>query len=70
MLHCGDGAKCEHDDNRTCGSTFAAVLYFCSFIFLSMFLVGKNTNLNKVPMGFAEIIRIAVADPPYLIHLY
>ncbi|XP_068695384.1 voltage-dependent calcium channel type A subunit alpha-1-like isoform X1 [Montipora foliosa] len=39
MLDCGDGAKCENDDNRTCGSTFAAVLYFCSFIFLSMFLM-------------------------------
>lgn len=55
MLYCGDGVKCEGDDNWICGLIFVVVLYFCFFIFFFMFLVGKNINFNKVLMGFVEI---------------
>lgn len=45
MLDCWDEAPCDEsiakgaDSQQTCGSTVGAVLYFVSFIFLSMFLM-------------------------------
>ncbi|XP_058941350.2 voltage-dependent calcium channel type A subunit alpha-1 isoform X1 [Pocillopora verrucosa] len=39
MLHCFDDAKCDSDENKTCGSTVASVIYFCTFYFFCTFLM-------------------------------
>ena len=56
MQACYDDAKCDDkvDTEKygsTCGTTVGAILYFCSFIFLCMFLVSngeKNTERARV----------------------
>lgn len=55
MQACYDDAKCDPQVDAekygsTCGTTVGAILYFCSFIFLCMFLVSnrdKNTDENQ-----------------------
>lgn len=41
MLACYDAAKCDANVNEkySCGTTVGAILYFCTFIFLCMFLM-------------------------------
>ena len=50
MLSCYSNAKCDpaaNDDyGPTCGSTVGAVIFFCSFIFLCMFLVSSHGNVK------------------------
>ena len=59
MLACYDSAKCDAKVDvtkygETCGTTGGAILYFCSFIFLCMFLVSNDdkTVLRKVISRF------------------
>lgn len=40
MLDCFDDAKCDSDENRSCGSTVASIIYFCTFYFFCTFLVS------------------------------
>ena len=45
MMHCFDDAKCDsivtdRYEEEKCGSTASAIIYFCTFIFLCMFLVS------------------------------
>lgn len=55
MRACYDDAKCDPQVDTekygsTCGTTVGAILYFCSFIFLCMFLVSnreENTDRNR-----------------------
>ena len=49
MLSCYSNAGCDvaakDDYGPTCGSTVGAVIFFCSFIFLCMFLVSSHSNV-------------------------
>ena len=54
MQACYDDAECDAQAGEqylpTCGTTVGAILYFCSFIFLCMFLVSnrvENTDGNR-----------------------
>jgi hypothetical protein len=55
MLACKAGAECQPPYNSRqggkgsvkCGSDLA-YLYFCSFVFLSSFLVSLKSNLNDI----------------------
>ncbi|XP_078367100.1 voltage-dependent L-type calcium channel subunit alpha-1D-like isoform X2 [Oculina patagonica] len=39
MLDCFDDAKCDSDEKKTCGSTVASIIYFCTFYFFCTFLM-------------------------------
>ncbi|XP_073235068.1 voltage-dependent L-type calcium channel subunit alpha-1D-like [Porites lutea] len=39
MLHCFNDAKCDSDETKTCGSTVASIIYFCTFYFFCTFLM-------------------------------
>lgn len=42
MLDCFDDAKCALDENKSCGSTIASIIYFCTFYFFCTFLVSMT----------------------------
>ena len=48
MLDCFDEAPCINNPKVKCGSTVAAVIYFCSFFFLYAFLVSLSMQFGSV----------------------
>lgn len=59
MQACYDDAKCDvkvdtEKYGPDCGTTVGAILYFCSFIFLCMFLVS---NVRKIQHQWPPIHR-------------
>ena len=46
MLDCFDDAKCDSDETKSCGSTVASIIYFCTFYFFCTFLVSVRGSLS------------------------
>ena len=71
MLSCYDDAPCDSkvvaNYGSTCGTTVGAVMFFCSFIFLCMFLVSSLTqhqNILTRNVFFKQVRRENVETQP------
>lgn len=62
MLACFDGAACRSDATATCGSTYAALIFFVSFIAIESLLLGQ-LMLAAVVTAFTVPLFADVVEP-------